>query len=112
MIPFFDIYGCLLKEKQREILENYYNGDLSFSEISQNEGITRQGISDNIKRSEMALLKFEDKLKLVSLLNSLQGCIEDIDENSLQNEISLNSIYLKKILEMKNILDRYITDII
>ncbi len=112
MVPFFDIYGCLLKEKQRDILENYYNGDLSFSEISQNEGITRQGISDNIKRSEIALLRFEDKLKLVSFLNSLQVCIKDLDKNGLQNEISLNSIYLKKILEIKNIIDIYITDII
>ena len=37
-----DFYGDMLTEKQREVIEFYYNEDLSLSEIADNEGITRQ----------------------------------------------------------------------
>ena len=37
----FDFYGSMLTEKQRRIVEYYYNDDLSLSEIAENEGITR-----------------------------------------------------------------------
>lgn len=39
----FDFYGDMLTEKQRDVVELYYNDDLSLSEIAENEGITRQG---------------------------------------------------------------------
>ena len=38
-----DFYGEALTEKQREMLRQYYNDDLSLSEIGENFGITRQG---------------------------------------------------------------------
>ena len=40
-----DFYGEVLTEKQREMLRQYYNDDLSLSEIGENFGITRQGTS-------------------------------------------------------------------
>ena len=36
-----DFYGEVLTEKQREMLRQYYNDDLSLSEIGENFGITR-----------------------------------------------------------------------
>lgn len=47
-----DLYGDMLTEKQRDFLGYYYNDDLSLSEIAENEGITRQGVRDAIKRAE------------------------------------------------------------
>ena len=38
-----DFYGEVLTKKQREMLRQYYNDDLSLSEIGENFGITRQG---------------------------------------------------------------------
>ena len=38
-----DYYGMVLTEKQRNILTEYYNDDLSLAEIAENYGITRQG---------------------------------------------------------------------
>ena len=58
----FDFYGDMLTEKQRDVVELYYNDDLSLAEIAENEGITRQGVRDSIKRAEAQLLEMEDRL--------------------------------------------------
>lgn len=54
-----DIYGRFLSEKQKALTEHYYNDDLSLSEIAENEGITRQGVCDNIKRAEAKMQTWE-----------------------------------------------------
>ena len=46
----WQIYGALLTEKQKEYIDYYYNEDLSLAEIAQNDGITRQGVRDIIKK--------------------------------------------------------------
>ena len=48
----WQIYGALLTEKQKEYIDYYYNEDLSLAEIAQNDGITRQGVRDIIKRGK------------------------------------------------------------
>ena len=60
----FDFYGDMLTDKQRDVVELYYDNDLSLSEIAENEGITRQGVRDSIKRAEAQLLDMEDRLHL------------------------------------------------
>ena len=42
----YDFYGDLLTEKQQEVIELYYNEDLSLAEIAALSGITRQGVRD------------------------------------------------------------------
>ena len=55
-------YGALLTEKQYMFIDDYYNNDLSLSEIAENEGITRQAARDNIKKGEFKLFEYEEKL--------------------------------------------------
>ena len=55
-----DCYGDLLTDKQRDIMQLYYYEDLSLSEIAENEGITRQGVSDNIRRAESKMKLWEE----------------------------------------------------
>jgi UPF0122 protein CLI_2506 len=57
-----DIYGNLLTEKQNELLDDYYNNDLSLSEIAENQLITRQAVRDNLKKGENKLFEYEEKL--------------------------------------------------
>ena len=55
-----DFYGEVLTQKQREMLRQYYNDDLSLSEIGENFGITRQGARDAIKHGETTLKELEE----------------------------------------------------
>lgn len=58
------VYGALLSDRRREIIEAYYYDDLSLSEIADNTGISRQGVRDSIKKSEAELRLLEEKLCL------------------------------------------------
>ena len=57
-----DFYGQMLTEKQREVVELYYNEDLSLGEIAQNCQITRQGVRDSIVRAERTLQELQREL--------------------------------------------------
>ena len=67
-----DFYGDMLTEKQREVVECYYNEDLSLAEIAEEKGITRQGVRDGIKRAEQQLLEMEERLGLAKRFRSVQ----------------------------------------
>ena len=57
-----DYYGAVLTDKQRAILTEYYDEDLSLAEIAENYGITRQGVRDAIKHVEATLTDMETRL--------------------------------------------------
>lgn len=59
------IYGKLLTEKQYTFLDDYYNNDLSLSEIAENNEITRQAVRDILKKGERKLLEYEQKLGIM-----------------------------------------------
>ncbi len=46
----YDFYGELLNEHQRKIYEDFVFNDLSLGEIADEEGISRQGVHDMVKR--------------------------------------------------------------
>ena len=74
----FLIYGNLLTEKQKEIVEQYYVYNLSLSEISENINISRSAVSDSLLHAKDNLLKYEEELKIYEK----QGKIKDIVEKS------------------------------
>ena len=74
----FDFYGDMLTDKQRDMIDLYYDNDLSLAEIAENEGITRQGVRDSIKRAEAQLLDMEARLGLVERFRRMQGDIAAI----------------------------------
>lgn len=90
----YDFYGKLLSEKQVELIELYYIYDLSLSEIGEELDITKQGVSDTLKRAERKLLKYEDTLKLVEKSHSSHQKIREII--SLCNELKDFSIDKKE----------------
>ena len=95
----FDNYKELLTQKQREIVSLYYDEDYSLGEISENLGVSRQGIYDTLKRSEKILKDYESKLGLVAKINEKDKFIEeiydkivDIKQYLLQNKDCANLI--------------------
>ena len=93
------IYGKLLTEKQYNFIDDYYNNDLSLSEIADNYGITRQAARDNIKKGENKLFEYEEKLGIMKTTLKNEKTIEDIlmQINSIQTSYSDKKI--AKILE-------------
>ena len=79
-----EIYGKLLTEKQLEILTDYYNNDLSLSEIAENNNITRQAVRDIIKKGENKLFELEEKLlimeKMLKQEKVLQAVFEELSK--------------------------------
>lgn len=67
-----DFYARVLTDKQREILAQYYDQDLSLAEIAENFGITRQGVRDAIKHGEAILLELEEKIGYAKRCASLR----------------------------------------
>lgn len=78
-----DCYGNLLTEKQKNVMDLYYNNDLSLSEISEITKTSRQAIFDILKRCEKQLNYYEESLKLIDKsLNAKKikkSILKDID---------------------------------
>ncbi|MGI6172396.1 MAG: YlxM family DNA-binding protein [Christensenellales bacterium] len=75
-----DFYGPLLTENRLTMLKLYCDEDMTLQEIAEQTGITRQGVSDAIRRAERQLVDYEDKLGLLRRFRSVRGmaseCIE------------------------------------
>lgn len=76
----YDFYGEMLNEHQRQIYEDIVFNDLSLGEIATEEGISRQGVSDMMKRCTKKLEDYEAKLHLVSRFLSIKKEVESISE--------------------------------
>ena len=76
-----DFYGDVLTEKQREILDLYYNEDLSLAEIAESNGLTRQGVRHVIKKAEDELTTLENKLGLANHFVKLSSAYDTIASN-------------------------------
>lgn len=74
-----DFYGDVLTEKQRDVMEQYYNDDLSLAEIAENFGITRQGVRDSIKRGEGILLDLEEKVGFAARYRDIQAKVAEME---------------------------------
>lgn len=71
----YDMYGPLLNEKQRDVINCYYNEDLSLQEIADNDGRSKQAISDMINRSVDKLFEFENELSLLKSKTELKASL-------------------------------------
>lgn len=106
----FDFYGEMLTEKQKDVIDLYYNEDLSLAEIAEHEGISRQGVRDNIKRGEVFLCELEDKIGYVRQYRATEKLLDELQQVNQQlymvnekyvynNEIRLLSEKLDQMME-------------
>ena len=95
-----DIYSPLLTEKQKNIMELYYNDDLSLAEIAELNNTSRQAIHDLIKRCYKQILSYEDKLNLHKKSLEKESVIEAL-LNDMKKKYSIEE---KDLEEYKDIL--------
>ena len=76
----YDFYGELLNDHQKHIYEQFVLEDLSLSEIAEDEGISRQGVHDLVKRCNKTLAGYEEKLHLVEKFLTIKEKIHQINE--------------------------------
>lgn len=92
-----DIYGKMLTEKQYSLLDDYYNNDLSLSEIAENEEITRQAVRDNLKKGENNLFEYEEKLGFMKKTLEQKEKVDEILAEIEIIEKTLNNDALKNV---------------
>lgn len=92
------IYGKLLTEKQYEFIDDYYNNDLSLSEIAENNNITRQAVRDVIKKGESKLFEFEEKLLIMKKMQKQEKQIQSIIEELNKINDTSSDKKIEKIL--------------
>lgn len=74
----YDFYGELLTQHQRTIYEDAVFNDMSLGEIAEEQGISRQGVHDLIKRCDKILQEYESKLHLVERFEQAKEKLSEI----------------------------------
>lgn len=95
----YDFYGALLKENQQRMFEACILEDYNFTEIAQEEGISRQGVYDSIRRSTKQLREYEERLGLVEKFEKQKKLAKKFI-NSYRNSLRKENNHLEKINEM------------
>lgn len=105
----WDLYGKLLTPTQQEITDMYFNLDLTVSEIAEQKGISRQGVSECLNLCKKQLKDYDDKLKHDRLLTE-----NDVFTSLVLTEVGvwaerflqLHPEYASDIKQLTEILDR------
>lgn len=98
-----DFYSKLLTDKQEKAISMYYEENFSLNEIAEELNITKQAVSDNIKRASQNLEHYEKILGLVKnysesekrkhelllLMNTLKENSQHLDEAVFSKIVTL-----------------------
>ncbi len=95
----YDFYGALLTQHQKEIYEAVVYNNLSLGEIAAEEGISRQGVHDLIRRCDKTLADYEEKLHLVKRFADNKKKIAKLKElvNSLMEDDGTDENHKREI---------------
>ncbi len=78
----YDFYGELLTEHQRRVYEDVVWNDFSLTEIAEDEGISRQAVSDLVKRINKLLDGYEARLHLVERFDKVKKKVKMISDKT------------------------------
>lgn len=100
----YDFYGELLSDRQRKIYEDVIFHDLSLGEIAQEEGISRQGVHETVKRCREALEGYECRLHLVQKFLATKGRVAEIHALTREFKNSHDESVLERIGQISNMI--------
>ena len=83
----YDFYGELLTEHQRKIYEDVVLNDMSLSEIAEEQGISRQGVHDLVRRCDRTLQSYEERLHLIARFQKVKHTVEKIEQISTETQV-------------------------
>lgn len=94
-----DFYGSLLTKKQDEMLKLRYDDDLSFGEIAEILGVSRQAVLDSLNKGERHLAEYEQNLKCLDRQRRIVALLDSVDMESLDDATREKLAEIKRILE-------------
>ena len=101
----YDFYGQLLTEKQRQVMALYHEENLTLSEIAGEFGISRQAVHDTLKKAELSLTEYENKLGLVEKFVKSNQVLEEIEkEIDVITAAVTDAAVLERLAKVKNII--------
>lgn len=80
-----DIYGGLLTERRLVFLREYHDNDLSYAEIGEKFGVSRQTVKESIVKACETLYSLENDLHLLKLKVELTDSLKDLTANASQD---------------------------
>ena len=87
LIILFDYYEELLTDSQKKYFIDYYFNNLSLAEISENENVSRNAVSKDLKLTKEKLISYEEKLKLYEKDKKIRKVIDKITDESIKEEL-------------------------
>ncbi|MBQ3281479.1 MAG: YlxM family DNA-binding protein [Eubacterium sp.] len=75
----YDLYGSLLTDKKRTVMECYHEDDMSLGEIADDMGISRAAVHDSLKSAEAQLEQYEKKLGLLARYEKASMLADEAD---------------------------------
>lgn len=80
MCILYNLYGPLLTERQRVMMELYYYQDFSLGEIASDYGISRQAVYSSIRRAEETILDSEEQLQFEHRLTAIRDYLRELEQ--------------------------------
>ena len=82
-----EMYGKLLTDKQVDVIDLYYNQNLSLSEIAEELNITRQGVRKSLVDGEKKLIDIEEKLGFMAQKQRREKIIDEIYQKTFDKNL-------------------------
>jgi len=95
-----DLYGALLTERTREMLDLYLSEDLSLGEIAENLSISRQGVHDAVTRGLASLHDMESRLQLLERRQQAKAALASAAEAVRQGNTALAEDRLQALADL------------
>lgn len=88
LIILFDYYGELLSDSQKNYFIDYYFHNLTLSEIAENNNVSKNAVSKDLKLATSKLEDFDSKLKLIDKDKKIIKMIKETNDEELLEKIN------------------------
>lgn len=93
----YDYYGAMLTPHQQRVYEESVYNDMSLTEIAQEEGISRQAVSDLLRRTTAQMRDYEERLGLIARLDGIKADCDSIKKAAATGDMNLVAALADKI---------------